>query len=129
MDGVADGDTLTVLDAEKRQHKVRLHGIDAPEKGQPFGAKAKEALAGIVFKKDVTVEVKDTDRYGRVVGKVKQGGVDVNLKMVKDGFAWQYRRYDKSRALLDAEEEARNAKRGLWAGADLVPPWEFRRTR
>ncbi len=88
---IADGDTLTVLEG-KTQHKIRLHGIDSPEKKQAFGAKAREALRALVFQKDVTVTVVNKHRYGRLIGKVTQGVIDVNLRMVLDGYAWQYRR-------------------------------------
>lgn len=95
---IADGDTFTILDSSKTQHKIRLHGIDAPEKGQPFGTKAKEHLSDLVFGKDVIVTVMDTDRYGRTVGKLTVAGVAVNTKMVRDGFAWRYVTYAEAEA-------------------------------
>jgi endonuclease YncB( thermonuclease family) len=84
---IADGDTLTVLDGSNTQHKVRLAGIDAPEKGQAFGTKA---LAGKVFKQTVRVEVIDRDRYSREVGRIFLGDRFINMEMVSDGFAWRY---------------------------------------
>jgi len=127
--GVADGDTLTVLDASKTRHKVRLHGIDAPEKSQAFGTKAKEALAALVFQKDVSVIVVGTDRYGRQVGKVRQGGTDVNTALVRAGYAWRYSTYDKKGEYTAAHNEAKAVKRGLWADPAPTPPWEFRRKK
>ena len=125
---VADGDTLTVLDNEKVQHKIRLHGIDAPEKGQAFGTKAKEALAEKVHEKTVRVVWKEKDRYGRIVGDVHLGDRNINVEMVHDGFAWWYRTYaPKSKALEQAEAEAKKEKRGLWRDKDPEPPWEFRK--
>ncbi len=130
--GVADGDTITVLDADKVQHKVRLTGIDAPEKKQPFGNRAKQSLSDMVFNKTVTVETDKRDRYGRELGKVLAGGKDVNLEQVRTGFAWHYKAYERTQpvadrqAYADAENEAKAAKRGLWVDADPTPPWEWR---
>jgi len=130
--GVADGDTITVLDADKVQHKVRLTGIDAPEKKQPFGNRSKQSLSDMVFNKIVTVETDKRDRYGRELGKVLAGGKDVNLEQVRAGFAWHYTAYERTQpvadrqAYADAENEAKAAKRGLWVDADPTPPWEWR---
>lgn len=129
---VADGDTITVLDAERHQHKVRLMGIDAPEKRQAFGTRSREALAVTLFHRDVTVEYKKLDRYGRVIGKVTLGGIDVGLQLVKMGLAWHYVAYAKEQSPEDraaysaAEASARSAKRGLWSDPMVVPPWDFR---
>ena len=125
---IADGDTITVLDADKKQHKVRLNGIDAPEKKQAFGAKSKVRLGELVAGKDVVVEWKEKDTYGRTLGKVIQGGMDVNLQMVKEGLAWHYRKYSKSADLSRAEAEAKAGKKGLWADPNPVPPWDFRKS-
>jgi endonuclease YncB( thermonuclease family) len=126
---ISDGDTFTALDASKNQHKIRLYGIDAPEKSQAFGSRAKEHMSDLVFGKDVVVTVMDTDRYGRTVGKVRVAGVDVNTKMVRDGFAWRYVSYDRHKEYADAEAEARAAKRGLWVDKSSTPPWEFRKMK
>ena len=123
---IADGDTITVLDADKKQHKVRLTGIDAPEKKQAFGAKSKARLGELVAGKDVAVEWKENDTYGRTLGKVREGALDVNLQMVKEGLAWHYRRYSKSAELSMAEAEAKAGKKGLWADPNPLPPWKFR---
>ncbi len=133
--GVADGDTITVLDADKVQHKIRLTGIDAPEKKQPFGNRSKQNLSDMVFNKIVTVETDKRDRYGRELGKVLAGGVEVNLEQVRAGMAWHYKAYERTQsaagrqAYADAENEAKAAKRGLWADAVSVPPWEWRHSK
>lgn len=126
---VADGDTLTLLTPAREQVKVRLAEIDTPEAGQPYGAKAKQHLAELAFAREARVEVTDTDRYGRTVGRVRVGAVDVNAEMVRRGAAWVYREYSRDRSLLGVEAEARAARRGLWAlpEGERVPPWEWRR--
>ncbi|MBX9582460.1 MAG: thermonuclease family protein [Gemmataceae bacterium] len=103
-----------------------MHGVDAPEKGQEYGAKSKAALGKLVFEKDATVAVTDVDRYKRLVGKVTVGGTDVNLKMVTDGWCRRYTQYDKKGEYRDAQAEAKENKWGLWVGSDPVPPWEIR---
>ncbi len=125
---VADGDTVSVLDAANRQHKVRLYGIDAPERDQPRGRASREALAGLVAGRSVGVVVVATDDYGRDVGTLYRDGVDINLAMVAGGHAWWYRHYAPYEHPLEAaEREARAARRGLWADADPKPPWDWRR--
>jgi micrococcal nuclease len=126
---IADGDTLTVLDESNAQHKIRLAGIDAPEKGQSFGTRSRENLAGKVFGKTVRVEVIDVDRYKREVGRIYLGDRFVNMEMVGDGFAWRYVQYDKPGEFTATERQARDAKRGLWAEPNPVPPWEWRRQK
>ena len=125
---IADGDTITVLDAEKVQHKIRLQGIDAPEKKQAFGTKSKERMSEKVGGEEVVVQWKEKDRYGRILGEVMIGSRHINLEMVQDGMAWHYTTYSKSKELTDAENEARKAKTGLWVDKEPVPPWEFRKT-
>ena len=133
--GVADGDTITVLDADKVQHKIRLSGIDAPEKKQAFGNRSKESLSELAVDKTVNVETSKRDRYGRQIGKVLVNGRDVNLVQVERGMAWFYRQYQRDqspndRRLYEAAEDAAKAdKRGLWRDAEPVPPWEFRRNK
>ncbi len=125
---VVDGDTLDLLDAANRQHRIRLHGIDTPESGQPYGRAATRALADRVAGEGVGVDVKDTDRYGRTVGVVYLGGDNINTALVKAGYAWWYRKYAPfSDELRVAEAEARKAGRGLWADPNPVPPWDWRR--
>jgi len=100
-------------------------------KRQPYGNKARQALADLAFKKNATVRWSERDRYGRVVGRVFVDGLDVNAEMVRQGHAWVYRQYAKDESLFTLENEARAAKRGLWAlsEADNMPPWEWRRAR
>ena len=93
--GISDGDTVTLLDANKRQYKVRLTGIDAPEKNIPFGQRSKEHLSDLVFSKEVQVETKKLDRYGRTLGKILLDRQDINLAMVNAGMAWHYKKYQK----------------------------------
>lgn len=125
--GVHDGDTITLLSPDKKQEKIRLDAIDAPELHQDWGDRAKQALSAKVFGKSATVEYKQRDRYGRIIGKVLCDGRDINLEMVKDGMAWHYKQYNKENIFARAEEDARAAKLGLWAGKNPVAPWEFRR--
>ena len=130
---VQDGDSITVLDETHTQHKIRLSGIDAPERRQAFGNVAKESLAEQVAGQSVAVEWDKVDRYGRKVGKVLLGGLDSNLVQVKRGLAWHYKKYEREQSPADrqsyaaAEAEARAAKLGLWRDAEPTPPWEFRR--
>lgn len=133
--GVTDGDTVTVLDANNAEHKIRLAGIDAPEKKQAFGSRSKESLSALAFSRFVTVETGKKDRYGREVGKVQVEGKDVNLEQVKRGMAWHYKAYQREQSADDrklydiAESDARVARRGLWDDADPTPPWDFRKAR
>ena len=129
--GVSDGDTLTLLvpdGASFNQVKVRLGEIDTPESKQPYGERAKQTLSDLAYNKQARVVVQDTDKYGRTVGRVYVGGVDVNAEMIRQGAAWAYRQYLKDQSLLRLEAEAKAAKRGLWAlpEAQRMPPWEWR---
>jgi endonuclease YncB( thermonuclease family) len=146
--GVSDGDTVTVLDAAKAQHKVRLAGIDAPEKGQPFGERSKENLSRLVFGRDVRVDWRKTDRYGRLVGTVWVASpdapcrrnadcantLDAGMAQLTVGLAWHYKKYaheqepEQRGQYAFAEEEARAKRVGLWKDANPVPPWEWRKT-
>lgn len=123
---VHDGDTLTALDADNVQNRVRLHGIDAPEIGQPFGTAARDRLAEVAKGKAVSVTVQGRDRYGRVVADIEIDRHDVGLALVAEGMVWHYERFDNDPRLAAAQREARAAKRGLWAGKAPTPPWEWR---
>ncbi len=123
---VADGDTLTVLDAANQQHRIRLAEIDAPEKRQAFGQRAKQSLSNLCYGKSAVVSVATQDRYGRSVGRVSCDGVDTNLEQVKRGLAWAYRQYRPSAPILQAEASARQTRAGLWQDTSPTPPWEFR---
>lgn len=123
---VADGDTIRVL-VGRKQIKVRLAEIDAPEKRQPFGSRAKQAMSELVFGKTVGVVTVDRDRYGRTVGQVFTESENINEKMVQLGYAWVYRKYAKNPKSFGFERMAREAKRGLWRDPKPVPPWEWRK--
>jgi len=124
--GITDGDTIKVMH-NGRAEKIRLNGIDCPEKGQPFGTKAKEFTSEMVFGKTVTVHVTDTDRYGRTVADViLTDGRILNRELVAAGLAWWYKRYSQDKSLGQLEADARAARRGLWADPEPVPPWCWR---
>jgi endonuclease YncB( thermonuclease family) len=126
--GVTDGDSVTVLRDRHEQVKIRLYGIDAPERGQPFGTKSRQHLAGLVFGKEVRIIPRDTDRYGRTVGQIEVAGRDVSTDMIRAGLAWWLDRYaPKDDALRSAERSAREAKVGLWSDPAPVAPWEWRK--
>ncbi|MBM3350455.1 MAG: thermonuclease family protein [Betaproteobacteria bacterium] len=128
--GISDGDTLIVLDTSNTQHKVRLAAIDAPEKAQAFGQRGKQKLSELCYGKTATINVVTTDRYGRSVGDVDCSGINANEAMVQSGFAWVYRKYDKWHEHLYAlEDEARDARRGLWADSNPTAPWEWRKAK
>ena len=126
--GVTDGDTIKILQ-DKKQYKIRLNGIDAPEMGQAYGRKSKDYLASLVAGKRVEVIVRDTDRYGRYVGDVIVGGKTANAELVAAGLAWHYTAYSKDANLAALEKTARAGKLGLWADPNPIPPWEFRRQK
>jgi endonuclease YncB( thermonuclease family) len=132
---VADGDTITVLDVNNNQHKIRLRGIDAPEKAQAFGQKSKQSLSQLVYNKQVTVEYQKKDKYGRTLGKVILNGTDVCLEQIKLGMAWHYKQYKSDQPKEDretyaqAELEARMKTVGIWTDKNPTPPWDFRRQK
>lgn len=132
--GVADGDTVTLLDAERRQHRVRLGGIDAPERSQPFGRRARESLAALAHGRPAVADCPKTDRYGRAVCRVVVDGRDIGLEQVRRGYAWHAVRYAHEqpeavrREYARAEQRARSIGAGLWSARDPVPPWDFRRS-
>jgi len=122
---VTDGDTLKVL-VNKETITVRLEGIDAPESKQSFGNKSKEALSEMVFGKTVTVKKTGTDKYKRTLGIVIVGDIDANAKMVENGWAWHFKKYNDEERLAKLEDAARKAKRGLWADEKPLAPWDYR---
>lgn len=131
--GIADGDTLTLLDADRRQHRIRLDGIDAPERSQPFGQRARQSLAALAHGREALADCPKTDRYGRAVCRVLVDGVDIGLEQVRRGLAWHYLRYaheQSAQARVDyarAEQQARNERSGLWSMREPTPPWDYRR--
>jgi endonuclease YncB( thermonuclease family) len=124
--GISDGDTLTVLNENNRQVKIRLAEIDAPESKQAFGQKSKQSLSDLCFKKPVIVDDHGTDRYKRTLGRIKCDGVDANAEQVKRGMAWAYKQYLTDQSIAALEETARSGRTGLWADENPTPPWEFR---
>src|SRR5438445_5979572 len=130
--GISDGDTIKVMHNGAAE-KIRLYGIDCPEKGQPFGTKAKRFTSQLVFGKEVTVKDYglDNNRFKRTLGEiVLPDGRVVNEELIRAGLAWWYRKYAPNRADLAAvEQEARKAKRGLWIGPNPLPPWEWRKQK
>ena len=137
--GVSDGDSLTLLDPLQRRHRVRLSGIDAPEKRQPFGERARQHLASLVYARHVRVVWDKRDRYARLIGRVFVSEcascipVDVGLEQIKAGLAWHYKRYAREQPSRERERYAalerlaRERQLGLWTDAHAVPPWDFRR--
>jgi len=127
---VSDGDTINIL-VNKKQKRIRLAEIDCPEKKQPWGKKAKTALADMIAGKVVQVEKVTIDRYKRIVGKVFYSGENINRKLVKDGQCWIYRKYNKDPSMLELEAQARDNERGLWRLPEnqRIPPWEYRRNK
>ena len=124
---VADGDTVTILTPANQQIRVRLNCIDAPEKKQAFGQKAKQSLSDLVFGKTVEVEKHDIDRYGRIVGTVYLNGLDINLVQVERGYAWVYKQYCSNNIYYEAENIAKSKQIGLWSQPNPIPPWAYRR--
>jgi len=131
---IIDGDTIEVLDENKRPIRVRLAGIDAPEKGQPFSRVAKDVLGQLVRGQTVVLDGKKTDRWDRRVAKVVTDK-DVCLEMVRRGLAWHFKRYENEQTAADresydlAEKQARKERLGIWQEPDPVPPWSFREAR
>ena len=138
---VSDGDTVTVVDSSQVQHKVRLAGIDAPEKRQPYGQRAKQHLSDLVYGKNVAIVWDKRDRYGRIVGRVLapqcdrvtcRYTIDAGLEQLKAGYAWHYKQYEKEQPVDErvrysaTEQDARSRREGLWREPDAVPPWQFR---
>ena len=146
---VADGDTITIVDDLGEKHRIRLAGIDAPEKDQSYGDVSTQSLVELVSGKAITIEYEKRDRYERIVGKllVNPPGevfcmaldcvkkIDAGLEQIKAGLAWHYKYYqmeqsEKDRGLYsEAEQEARIKKMGLWKDKEPMAPWEWRRKR
>lgn len=142
--GIADGDTLYVLDKARNSHKIRLLGIDAPEHRQAFGERSKQSLAGMAFRQNVRIEWREHDAYGRILGKVMTVSpdcrerrcpkdFDINLAQVGLGMAWWNKKFTDSQLPGDApkyekaEKQARAARKGLWSDSHALPPWTWRR--
>jgi len=123
---VHDGDTLTLLN-DRQQIKVRLVEIDAPELGQPFGKRSKQSLSDLCYSKSAVLEARGQDKYGRTLARVTCDGQDANAEQVRRGMAWVYEKYaPKDSPLYRLQDEAKTARRGLWADPSPIPPWEWR---
>ena len=131
---VIDGDTIAAMTpyGQKDYVTVRLAGIDAPEKDQPYGKESTDYLSSLVLNRSVRVEFSKSDFFGRVIGTVFLSARDstalrqINRILLSQGYAWHYSKYLKSEALSEIEKDARYHQRGLWRGAMPVPPWEHR---
>jgi len=126
---IADGDTFTLVTVEKTQVKIRLYGIDCPEKGQPFSNVCIQYLSDLIFNKQVAIRKTGIDRYGRTLGIVYLDSLNVNEEMLKDGMAWHYKQYDKNKEWAEMEKRARSEKKGLWKDEKPIAPWETRADR
>lgn len=130
--GVSDGDTVTIL-SDGDQIKVRLAEIDAPEKAQAFGTRSKQSLSDMCFRKNAKIETSGKDRYGRFIGRIYcftpgvKTGIDANAEQIRRGMAWVFDRYVTDRDLYRIQDDARDARRGLWADQSPTPPWEWRK--
>lgn len=126
---ISDGDTIQVM-LNGKAEKIRLAGIDTPEKKQPFGQAASRYNRSLSAQKIVTVRVETTDRYGRLVGEVfLPDGRSLNRELVRAGYAWWFRKYSDDQTIGELEDEARQARRGLWIDPNPVAPWEWRKER
>lgn len=132
---VADGDTVTVLDADRQRHKIRLAGIDAPESRQAYGQRARSSLRDLLDGRQVQVSYDKTDRYGRLVGKIELEGRDINLEQLRRGLAWHYKKYEAEQSPEDrqlyaqAQEQAQAARLGLWRDPAAQAPWDYRQQK
>ncbi|MCB1024450.1 MAG: thermonuclease family protein [Acidobacteria bacterium] len=134
--GVSDGDTITVIDHAKNiRLKIRLATIDAPESNQAFGARSKQSLSELVYKKNVTLKSFGNDKYGRVIAEVFVDGKNINVEQIKRGLAWHYKHHEKQQTAAErliyskAQDFAKENRIGLWAESDPVPPWDFRKEK
>ena len=124
---ISDGDTFTAINKDNLQLKIRIFGIDAPEKKQAYGNKSKEFLSSLIFGKSISIDVQSKDRYGRYLAYVySPEGKDVSLLMIHEGMAWHFTKYDNNEVYEAAQMVAKKAKRGLWADPSPIAPWEFR---
>jgi len=126
---ISDGDTFKLLNSDNRTIRVRLHGVDAPERGQDYATQAKEKLSELIFSRSVEVEEKSTDRYGRVVGIVYADNKNINEELLRSGYVWHYTQYDKNNAWADLMKNAQKRKEGLWNKTNPTPPWQWRKQK
>ena len=124
---IVDGDTFDLLTNEKNILRIRMNGIDCPERKQDFYQAAKNALSGYIFNKEVKLFVTGRDRNKRTIATVYCGGENINLAMIRNGYAWHYKKYSTDTTYAKAEQDARFARKGLWHMDHPVAPWDFRR--
>lgn len=125
---VSDGDTVVVLDSNNTQHRVRLDGIDCPEKGQPFGTKATNFVKELTSQSEyVVVEWEKKDRYGRILGVLYVGDINVNEKLLENGLAWHYKHFNKDQKLADLEQQAKDKKLNIWSEKNPIEPYQWRK--
>ena len=125
--GISDGDTFTAINSDNLQLKIRIYGIDAPEKKQAYGNKSKEYLSSLIFGKNITIDVQSQDGWGRYIAYVyTPEGKDVSLLMLQAGMAWHFVKYDNTSSYELAENIARGSQRGLWSDKNPTAPWDFR---
>ena len=125
---VVDGDTIRA-EAKGKEIKIRLVEIDAPEMNQPFGAQSKNFLSRLLYEKDVTLIAQGEDRYGRVLGNLFSNKLNVNMLMVKFGFAWVYDEYAKNSSLYKYQDQAKTENLGLWRAKNPIAPWVWRKQK
>lgn len=125
--GITDGDTIVVLGSGNENIRIRLEGIDCPEKDQAFGSAAKKAASDFCFGKEVVIKTTGEDRYGRTLAFVYVGDSCLNEYLLRNGFAWHYKKYNSDPKLAEMERVARSKKVGLWAQSDAIAPWEWRK--
>lgn len=123
---IVDGDTFDLLTIADTIVRVRLQGIDCPERKQDYCQKAKDYLGALVFGREVVCTYLKTDRNKRIIGDVYSGKDHINFLMVQEGFAWHYKKYSSDLKLAEAEPNARKAKREIWSVENQIPPWEYR---
>ena len=124
---ISDGDTFTAINKDNLQLKIRVFGIDAPEKKQAYGSKSKEFLSSLIFGKNISIDVQSKDGYGRYLAYVySPEGKDVSLLMIHEGMAWHFTKYDNNEVYEAAQAGAKKARRGLWADPSPIAPWDFR---
>ncbi len=126
---IADGDTFTILLNNHQKKRIRLHGVDCPEKGQDFGNVAKEYISNLIAGKSVTVVPTKKDRYGRTVAIVKVDTTNVNESLLRAGLAWHYKQYDNTQHWAELEHQAKSHHRKIWSLQNPTPPWQWRKQK
>ncbi|WP_101690765.1 thermonuclease family protein [Dysgonomonas massiliensis] len=124
---VSDGDTIVLLDSTNTQHRIRLDGIDCPEKGQPFGRKATDFLKELTTGKTIIVEWEKKDRYNRILGVVYADNINVNKELLKNGLAWHYKHFNNDQELADLEQQAKDKKLNIWSEKNPIEPYRWRK--